>query len=64
MAMTQVQLFKGNYICSCPRAEGIASGLFNLYTNPGITRAYVELTCAAIKKVLSFMHVKYGERQD
>lgn len=40
-------------------AEDIASRLFNFYTNPGISKKYIEFTCKAVKKVLN--HMLYEE---
>lgn len=54
--LNKTKLFNQYYL-PCPVSEDIAMRLFNFYTNPGISKSYIQTTALAVKKILNFMEV-------
>jgi dTDP-4-amino-4,6-dideoxygalactose transaminase len=59
LSLPQTKLFSGSKAdTKYPIASSVASRLFNLCTNPGISQEIIRKTCRAIKKVLVHLNAK------
>lgn len=52
-ALHKTELFRKYNDSALPVAESVTARLFNFYTNPGISKQYIQLTVKAVKKVLN-----------